>query len=215
LAILPSVRDDLAFVGGWVDGVTLLSASAGLSLLLGGWFYGGLAAASTGARGGPLVAGRNAPRAILDVLGLVALMVGTAVLLGVPVILLIAFTALVSPPVAVLGGVLVGAGVLFATFAVDAIFVSNAGPLTAIRRSVALVRRHLRPSLALIVLTWLILAGMAHVWDVLAGGLQSPYGVALSILGNAYIASGLIAAGMIFYTQRTEPTLAIGAVLAN
>jgi hypothetical protein len=47
---------------------------------------------------------------------------------------------------------------------------------------------------------------MARVWDVLASSLQPPYGVALGILGNAYIASGLIAAGMIFYTQRTgEP----------
>jgi hypothetical protein len=40
--------------------------------------------------------------------------------------------------------------------------------------------------------------------------LQSPYGVALSILGNAYIASGLIAAGMIFYTQRSESPAAPG-----
>ena len=75
--------------------------------------------------------------------------------------------------------------------------------LAAIQRSVGVVRRHLRPSVALIVLTWLILAGMAQVWGVLGTSLQPPYGVALSILGNAYIASGLIAAGMIFYTQRT------------
>jgi hypothetical protein len=67
------------------------------------------------------------------------------------------------------------------------------------------VRRHLRPSVLLMILTWLILAGMNRVWDVLASNLQPPYGVALAILGNAYIASGLIAAGMIFYTQRTEP----------
>ena len=72
-----------------------------------------------------------------------------------------------------------------------------------------MVRRHLRPSVALILLTWLILAGMAQVWDVLDNTLQSPFGVALGILGNAYIASGLIAAGMIFYTQRTEPSLLI------
>jgi hypothetical protein len=52
---------------------------------------------------------------------------------------------------------------------------------------------------------------MAQVWSVLASNLQSPYGIALSILGNAYIASGLIAAGMIFYTQRTEPDAASGA----
>lgn len=211
---VPSTTDELAFVSGWPDGLMLLAASAGLGLLLGGWFYVGLASASTGRRGGPVSAGRSTPRAVVDVLGLIGVLVGLAVLLGLPVVVLIGFTWLVSPPVAVLGSVLVGAGVLFAGlhlfFAVPAIFVSSAGPLAAIQHSVAIVRRHLRPSLALILLTWLILAGMAQVWGVLGDTLQSPYGVALSIFGNAYIASGLIAAGMIFYTQRTEP-LAPGA----
>ena len=219
VAALPSASDELAFVEGWGDGLALLGASIGLGLLLGGWFYAGLAAASTGARGGPLEAGRGAPRAVLDVLGLVAVLILTGLLLGVPVVLLIGFTAVVSPPVAVLGSLLLLAGALFAAvhlfFAVDAVFVSRAGPLRAIQRSVGLVRRHLWPSVALIVLTWLILAGMGRVWDVLASNLQSPYGVGLAILGNAYIASGLIAAGMIFYTQRTESLPAAGAVLPS
>jgi hypothetical protein len=205
---LPSASDDVAFVNGWLDGLILLGACVGLGLLLGGWFYGGLAGASTGSRGGPLAAGRSVPRAVVDVLGLIAVLAAGVVLLGLPVLLLIGFTALVSPPVAILGSILLAVGVLFATvhlfFAVDAIFVSNAGPLSAIQRSVVLVRRHLWPSVALILLTWLILAGMDRVWDVLASSLQSPYGVALGILGNAYVASGLIAAGMIFYTQRSE-----------
>jgi hypothetical protein len=219
LGALPSPSDELAFVRSWGDGLLLVLACVGLSLLLGGWFYGGLAAASSGTRGGPLAAGRSAPRAVVGVVGLVGVVLGTALLLGVPVLLLIGFTALVSPPVALLGSVLVAAGVLFASvhlfFAVDAIFVSQAGPLAAIQHSVVLVRRHLRPSVALIGLTWLILAGMTRVWDVLASSLQSPYGVALSILGNAYIASGLIAAGMIFYTQRTDSTPAQAAVGPN
>ncbi len=210
LGTVPNASDELAFVSGWSEGLALLGASVGVGLLLGGWFYAGLADASSGARGGPLAAGRLTPRAVVDVLGLVGVLLGTALLLGLPVLLLIGFTALVSPPVAVLGGALVGAGVLFAAvhlfFAVPAIFVSNAGPLAAIQRSVGIVRRHLRPSVALMLLTWLILAGMGQVWDVLGNNLQAPYGVALAILGNAYIASGLIAAGMIFYTQRTEPS---------
>jgi hypothetical protein len=197
-----------AFVNGWVDGLVLLGACVALGLLLGGWFYGGLAMASTGATGGPATAGRNVPRAVLDVLGLVGVLVCAALLLGVPVVLLIGFTALVSPPIAVLGGLLLLLGVLWASvhlfFAVDAIFVSNSGPLTAIQRSVVMVRRHLRASVALFLLTWLILTGMGRVWDVMASSLTSPFGVVLGILGNAYVASGLIAAGMIFYTQRSE-----------
>jgi hypothetical protein len=216
LVALPSSSDDLAFVNGWGDGVALFGACVGLGLLLGGWFYGGLAAASSGQDGGPLAAGRRVPRAVLDVLGLVGVLLLAVALLGLPVILLIAFTALISPPVAVLGTLLLLVGVLFASvhlfFSVPAIFVSNAGPLVAIQRSVGMVRRHLAPSVALIVLTWLILAGMSRVWDVLASQLQSPYGVILGILGNAYVASGLIAAAMVFYTQRSEPVPASGAV---
>jgi hypothetical protein len=204
---LPGPADNVAFVDGWADGLTLLGACSGLGLLLGGWFYGGLAGASTGARRGPIEAGRHAPWAVVHVLGLVAVLFAAGLVLGLPVLLLIAFTAVVSPPVAVLGGILLGAALLFGMvhlfFAVDAIFVSRAGPLAAIQRSVVVVRRHLVPSITLIVLTWLILAGMARVWDVLASTLQFPFGAALGILGNAYIASGLIAAGMIFYTQRT------------
>jgi hypothetical protein len=216
---LPSPNDELAFVSGWGDALVLVVACIGVSLLLGGWFYGSLAAASSGAPAGPLAAGRRTPRAVIDVLGLVGVVLGAMLLLGLPVLLLIGFTAEVSPPVAVLGGVLLAAGALFASvhlfFAIDAIFVSKAGPLAAIQRSVGLVRQHLRPSVALIGLTWLILAGMDRVWDILANSLQSPYGVALSIFGNAYIASGLIAAGMIFYIQRTESPAAPAAMSRN
>jgi hypothetical protein len=209
VASLPSASDDeLAFVTGWTDGLVLLGACLALGLLLGGWFYAGLAAASARLGGGPLAAGRGIPKSVLDVLGLVGLLAVGALLLGLPVVLMIGFTAIVSPPVAVLGSLLLAAGVLFATvhlfFAVDAIFISGAGPLSAIQRSVVLVRQHLWPSVALILLTWLILAGMDRVWEFLATDLQSPIGVVLGILGNAYVASGLIAAGMIFYIQRSE-----------
>jgi hypothetical protein len=216
LPSLSTTSDDIAFVNGWGDGVALLGACIGLGLLLGGWFYGGLAVASQNEPGGPLAAGRRVPRAVVDVLGLVGVLLGVSILLGLPVVMLIGFTALVSPPVALLGSVLLLAGLLYATihlfFSVAAIFVSSAGPLQAIQRSVGVVRRHLWPSIALILLTWLILAGMGRVWDLLASYLPSPLGVFLGILGNAYVASGLIAAGMVFYIQRNEPASASGAV---
>lgn len=204
-----SDNQDLSFVTDWFDGAALFAACLGVGLLLGGWFYGGLAAASTGARDGVLSAGRFVPHGVLRTLGLVGVLTGTALLLGLPVVLLILFTALVSPPVAVLTSGLLVCACIFAAvhlfFATDAIFVSHVGPLAAIQRSVVLVRRNLWPSVALILLTWLILAGMSRVWALLASTLQPPFGVALGILGNAYIASGLIAASMIFYTQRAEP----------
>jgi hypothetical protein len=142
------------------------------------------------------------------VIGLLAALLGTGLLLGLPVLVLVGFTALVAPELAVFGGVFVLGGLLFAEvhlfFAVPAICVSDVGPLAAVQRSVAVVRRDLWSTVGLILLTWLILAGMGRVWEVLASSLQAPFGAGLAILGNAYIASGLIAAGMIFYTERVE-----------
>ena len=42
---LPGGPNEPAFVNGWGDGLVLLGACLALGLLLGGWFYGGLAAA--------------------------------------------------------------------------------------------------------------------------------------------------------------------------
>jgi hypothetical protein len=196
------------FVTGWPEGVLLLAGLFASSLLLGGVFYGGIASASLGAGGGPVRAGRRAPRVALRVAGLVATLLGVGLLLGLPVLALVAFTALVAPELAVVGGVFILGALLFAEihlfFAVDAICVSNVGPLAAVQRSVSIVRQSPWQTVGLILLTWLILAGMSRVWELLPSLLQAPLGVVLGILGNAYIASGLIAAGMIFYTERAE-----------
>jgi hypothetical protein len=218
LATIPSIRGDLSFVSDWRAAVGLVVACLSAGMLLGGAFYRGLAVASSGRGTGLVAEGRRTGRDVVRVLGLLATLLGVGVLLGLPVLVLVTATVFVAPVVAALGVLLVFGGLLFVLlhlfFAVDAIFVSNVGPLNAIQRSVAVVRRHLWSSVALMLLTWLILAGMAQVWAVLASNLQSPYGTALSILGNAYIASGLVAAGMIFYLERADAVPSPGPVVA-
>jgi len=117
-------------------------------------------------------------------------------------LLLIGFTALVSPRWRYWAASWSLAGCCFASVHLSSpstrFSSPKAGPLAAIQAQRRPGAQHLRPSIALIVLTWLILAGMARVWTSWPAVLQSPYGVVLGILGNAYIASGLIAAGMIF-----------------
>jgi hypothetical protein len=86
----------------------------------------------------------------------------------------------------------------------DAIVLSQVGPLQAIRNSVAVVRLSPWATWAIVGLTVLVLAGMGQVWDLVARRLTEPWGVALAVLGNAYIVSGLVAAGMRFYRERIE-----------
>ena len=209
LGTVPSMRADLSFVSDWRLGTGLLIACLAAGLVLGVAFYRSLAVASAGRAASLLKEGRaHSARRRCACWDCSARYWALDYCWAYQCWLLVASTAVVAPIVAALGTLLVFGAVLFVIlhlfFAVDAIFVSNVGPLGAIQRSVSVVRRHLWATVALVLLTWLILAGMDQVWTVLASNLQSPYGTALSILGNAYIASGLIAAGMIFYIERAD-----------
>jgi hypothetical protein len=95
---------------------------------------------------------------------------------------------------------------LYLFFAPEAIFVSRVGPIQAIRRSVAVVHASVWSALTLAILITVILVGMGQVWVALAN--QASWGLALGIVGNAYIASGLVATSMLFYRERMEILLA-------
>jgi hypothetical protein len=85
-------------------------------------------------------------------------------------------------------------------FAQDAVFITNSGPIAALRNSMLVVRSYFWASLRIIGLTLLIMFGMMQVWVSLAD--KAPWGTAISVLGNAYITSGLVAASMLFYRDR-------------
>ncbi len=197
---------DFSFVHGWGEALLILGAGLTGGLALGALFRALIAEQVRSGHPAPMGAARRTPRGVARVIGLAAVLLGVALLLGLPVLATVAAASVLAPVTAGLGAVLLLVAVLFAEvhlfFAVDAIFVSDVGPLSAIQRSVSLVRRSLLPTMGLIVLTWLILAGMDQVWQLAAALVQPPFGAVLGIVGNAYIASGLMAAGMIFYKER-------------
>ncbi len=88
---------------------------------------------------------------------------------------------------------------LYLFFASDAIVVSEVGATRAILLSVLVVGKNFWSSLGLILLTLLILSGTQVIWSSIS---YSPWGVMAGVLGNAYVASGLTAAGMLFYRSR-------------
>lgn len=86
-------------------------------------------------------------------------------------------------------------------FAQYAIVVSSVGPLRAIYLSYNVVRRHLWGTAGLIGVSLLMTNGVPIALQVLT---KSPVGVVLAMLGNAYIATGVLLAAMLFYRDRVR-----------
>lgn len=187
----------------------------GLLPLLG--FVGGLAlaglllAACYLAPVGNAVVGRPRPLVWAIVWGWLA-MVGYRLLLGVAgavgllmATVLVAVALLFSPFLAsLLVGLLVGGIflVLFYLFLVEeAIFVEGIGPVGAVLRSVRVVFAHFWPCLRFWLLTALISLGLRLLLERFAGSL--PGALVASAL-YAFIATGITAAGMVFYRERAQ-----------
>lgn len=140
----------------------------------------------------------------LRLLGYAALVIAVGGLLAVLLAFLTALVTIFAGPLGTILTALVVTLVLWAQlylfFAQDAIFISRVGPVGAIRRSAAVVRANTWAAIGIAVLMTVILVGMAQVWVMLAS--RASWGLALGIVGNGYIASGLVAASMLFYRER-------------
>jgi hypothetical protein len=142
-------------------------------------------------------------RSWLRLLALVLLLAGGLLALAIPLALVTAVLALSGLP---LGPVVLFAAqvaaiwlVVYLFFVIDAIVVSEVGPLRAIRYSVAIVRHNFWSALGLILLTLIISLGLPEVFKAIA---RFTAGVPVAIVANAYINTGLAAASMLFYRER-------------
>lgn len=154
---------------------------------------------------------RRVGRYWLSALGFIALVLAVVISFTLPASVVIAVLTLVAPElgallytVLMLTALFVGVWMLlYLFFLVDAIVVGELGPIAAVRSSSLVVRKHLGSSLGLIGLTLLISLGMQVIWTAIAG---QPLGLGVAIIGNAYVATGLIAASMLFYRNRALPS---------
>lgn len=87
------------------------------------------------------------------------------------------------------------------TFSIPAMVLDEVNIRQGIWRSFGLVRRNLLGAMGLVILLGLIGAGFSLVWQRLAGG---PLGVAIGILGNATLGTGLLISVFIFYRDRVR-----------
>ncbi|MDI3341052.1 MAG: hypothetical protein QJR03_11035 [Sphaerobacter sp.] len=206
-------REALAPVGGghwmvalpwWaVPPVAVALAAAGLAV---GAVY--LTAVAYLIRGQPLrnggfwrVALRNAMRmlgfALVTVLGAIMLILPLGVL-GV-ILLLMGVNA--APLMVLLGWLAAMWLFVLLFFAEYAIVMSDAGPLRAIYLSYNVVRHHLGGAVGFIVVYFVISSGVPVALRLLTG---SPAGVVVAMAGNAFVATGVVAAAMLFYRDRAR-----------
>jgi hypothetical protein len=139
----------------------------------------------------------------LRLLGLVALVIGLAVLIGGPVIVGMAIFLVMginlAPLVGTFAVLFAFAAVIFLYFTVDAIVVLEVGPLRSIYYSFNVVRRNFLPTVGFIVAAILISTGLPEIWGLLV---DSPPGLLLAVVAHAFFAGGMAMASMIFFNDR-------------
>ena len=94
-------------------------------------------------------------------------------------------------------------------FVLAALVTDGVGLGQAMWRSFNVVSRNFWSTLGLVILTTVILAGFGFIWQRLAP--QSPGGTAVAIVGNALLLTGLTAARLLFYKDRSARWLAAQA----
>jgi hypothetical protein len=174
-----------------------------LALLLSSYFLTVLGEAVSGDARGPMASLRRSLAVAGDIVRYLLALAGVGLILALPFLAISAILVITLPGLTLV--VLLAWYValfwayVYTGFAPEAILISRVGPLRAIYNSVHIVRRDLIGTLGLLLLSFIILSGLGLVWQRIA---IAPPGVALAILGSAYVGSGLSAARLEFYRER-------------
>lgn len=137
--------------------------------------------------------------------GLLAIATGVLLLLLGPVLVATAVLLIVginASPLIALASMIIGIfAFLILVMAWDAIVVSEVGPLKAVQHGYAIVRAYFWPTIGLVGAWLLMVIGLAEVWLEIA---DSAPGLLIAVVANAFFASGLAMASMLFYSQRIQ-----------
>lgn len=199
-----AIRDRaIATPGDWWVALALLVAIVAGGTLIPMLYAVPIADTATGRERSPRQTAIAILRACARFLGLALTMIAIALVATSPFIALGVVAALGGSS----GGAVVGAGAslviaamfILLFFAPDAIVVSDVGPIRAIRLSVRLVRAAFWQTLAFVAASTLITLGLSEIWLRMA---DNAPGLAIGVLLNAFIATGLALASMLFYVAR-------------
>ncbi len=186
-------------------GVLALVAAVAIATLLLAIYSVPLADAATGR----VRSARTLPLAIVRTWGRLSALTGTLLvmlcLVAAPLIAgWVVFSTQgvdISPVVAAVASVLAFGAFFLLWFAPEAVVVAEAGPATAMRLSVRVVRENPRESFALIAASTVIAFGLGEIWLRM---MATAPGLLLAIIGNAFFGTGLAFASMKFFADRAR-----------
>jgi hypothetical protein len=131
------------------------------------------------------------------------LILAIAVFVGFPAMLVLGIAAVFSANLASFFTGLAWLAVMWVAvymfFVVQSVSLGQAGVFRSMWNSVNVVRWNLGSALGLVVVVNLMQRGLPMIWEMFA---TDAWALPVSIVGNAYIGTGLMAACMIFYGQR-------------
>jgi hypothetical protein len=177
--------------------------------LIGCLYLGALAQQIRDGKFMPQTLFRRVWRYWLSVVGFVALGIGVCLAVSVPVGIAIGLVQVVAPGAGMVlwYAALAGAQIIavlmmiYLFFLVDAIVVSEAGPVRAAVNSARVVANNFWATVGFIVLVYVISLGMQVIWTAMS---KSPIGTVAAIVGNAYVATGLTTASLLYYQARVS-----------
>lgn len=147
----------------------------------------------------------DAARNALRMIGFIGLAILTVLLVAFPALILLTALLLIGLNVVPLVAVLAWLAALWAFFllffAPEAIVWSNAGPLRAVYFSYNVVRRNAWATAGFIAVYMLIRTGLPLALQLFT---HTPWGVPFAVVSNAYVASGLVTAALLFYRDRVR-----------
>lgn len=155
-----------------------------------------------------------------SIIGFFLLAIGLTLLISVPLGIAIGAVSLIVPGAGTFLWLLVLAGaqifgvlfLIYLFFLIDAIVISEVGPIRAAISSARVVANNFWSALGFILIVSIISLGMQVIWSAVA---KNPVGTGFAIIGNAYIASGLTAASMLFYRNRVKGLPAARGVIGR
>lgn len=146
---------------------------------------------------------RQAGRATIMMLLTALIMAALAMALMFPILVLSTVLMAFSQPLGMLVMTLmffiIFWGQIYLGFTNEALVLGRLNPLQALLSSFRLVRYNFWSTIGLLAMSYIILGGSAVIWRNL---LSSPWGIAIAILGCAYIGTGIQAARFAFIRDR-------------